>query len=151
MYLESLKIFCDVVRLRSFSRAAAANRITQSAASQNVLQLEKGLGVRLLDRSKRPFQLTPEGRVYFDGCKGLIERYYAVEAEVKTLSQEVAGTARVAAIYSVGLTDMSQLVQEFAQTHPRRGGHRPGLVSQGGTRPDPDAVAGRDHGRGLLG
>lgn len=119
MYLESLKIFCDVVRLRSFSRAAAANRITQSAASQNVLQLEKGLGVRLLDRSKRPFQLTPEGRVYFDGCKGLIERYYAVEAEVKTLSKQVSGTVSVAAIYSVGLSDMSQLVQEFVQTFPK--------------------------------
>lgn len=119
MYLESLKIFCDVVRLRSFSRAAAANRITQSAASQNVLQLEKGLGVRLLDRSKRPFQLTPEGRVYFDGCKGLIERYYAVEAEVKTLSREVSGTVTVAAIYSVGLGDMSQFVQEFAERYPK--------------------------------
>ncbi len=119
MYLESLKIFCDVVRFRSFSRAAAANRITQSAASQNVLQLEKGLGVRLLDRSKRPFQLTTEGQVYFEGCKGLIERYYAVESEVKSLGRQVAGTTTVAAIYSVGLSDMSRLVQEFSQAYPK--------------------------------
>ena len=46
MYFEALKIFCDVVRLNSFSRAAAVNRISQSAVSQNVLQLEKGLGVQ---------------------------------------------------------------------------------------------------------
>ncbi len=119
MYLEALKIFCDVVRHKSFSRAAAANRITQSAASQNVLQLEKSLGVKLLDRSKRPLQLTPEGQVYFDGCRGLVERYYAVEAEVMRLSQEVAGTVSVAAIYSVGLSDMSRLVRKFAQAYPQ--------------------------------
>lgn len=119
MYFEALKIFCDVVRHKSFSRAASANRISQSAVSQNVLQLEKSLGVKLIDRSKRPFQLTPEGQVYFDGCKGLVERYYAVEAEVRTLRNEIAGVVNVAAIYSVGLGDMSRLVQQFAQQHPR--------------------------------
>jgi DNA-binding transcriptional LysR family regulator len=119
MYFEALKIFCDVVRHKSFSRAAAANHISQSAVSQNVLQLEKSLGVKLIDRSKRPFQLTPEGQVYFEGCKGLVERYYAVEAEVRTLRHEIAGTVNVAAIYSVGLGDMSRLVQQFAHQHPR--------------------------------
>lgn len=119
MYLEALKIFCDVVRHKSFSRAAAANHVSQSAVSQNVLQLEKGLGVRLIDRSKRPFQLTPEGQVYFDGCRGLVERYYAVEAEVKALGSEIAGVVNVAAIYSVGLGDMSRLVQQFAHQYPR--------------------------------
>lgn len=118
MYLEALKIFCDVVRLRSFSRAAAVNRISQSAASQNVLQLEKSLGVRLLDRSKRPFELTPEGEVYFEGCRGLIERYAAVEAQVKAMNRQVAGTVSVAAIYSVGLSDMSRIVQRFSQSYP---------------------------------
>lgn len=119
MYFEALKIFCDVVRHKSFSRAAVANRISQSAVSQNVLQLEKSLGVRLIDRSKRPFQLTPEGKVYFEGCKGLVERYYAVEAEVRTLRNEIAGTINVAAIYSVGLGDMSRLVQQFAHQYSR--------------------------------
>lgn len=119
MYFEALKIFCDVVRHKSFSRAAAANHISQSAVSQNVLQLEKSLGVKLIDRSKRPFQLSPEGRVYFEGCKGLVERYYAVEAEVRTLRNEIAGVVNVAAIYSVGLGDMSRLVQQFAHQYPR--------------------------------
>lgn len=119
MYFEAIKIFCDVVRQKSFSRAAAVNRITQSAASQNVLQLEKSLGVRLIDRSKRPLQLTPEGQIYFEGCKPLVERYYALEAEVKSLSQEISGTVAVAAIYSVGLGDMSRYVQQFARLYPR--------------------------------
>src|SRR5438105_4127725 len=89
MYLEALKIFCDVVRHRSFSKAAALNHISQSAASQNVLQLEKTLGVRLIDRSKRPFELTREGQVYYDGCRNIVERYYAGEEQVETMRKEI--------------------------------------------------------------
>jgi DNA-binding transcriptional LysR family regulator len=119
MYLEALKIFCDVVRHRSFSKAAALNHISQSAASQNVLQLEKSLGVRLLDRSKRPFELTREGEAYYDGCRGIVERYYAIEEQVKTMRNEIAGTVLVAAIYSVGLSGMSRHVQRFARLYPQ--------------------------------
>ena len=62
MHLKSLKVFCDVVGRRSFSRAAAENGISQSGASQIVNALEEHLGVKLIDRTKRPFVLTPEGR-----------------------------------------------------------------------------------------
>src|SRR5262249_15591432 len=68
MQLESLKIFCDVVRWASFSRGAAENDISQSSASQAVHQLELRLGVKLIDRSKRPLVLTPHGKVYYEGC-----------------------------------------------------------------------------------
>ncbi len=50
MNLDTLKLYCAVVRLRSFSRAAAANGVTQSAASQSIQQLEGDLDVPLLDR-----------------------------------------------------------------------------------------------------
>ena len=43
VHLKSLKVFCDVVRQRSFSRAAEENEISQSAASQVVQQLEERL------------------------------------------------------------------------------------------------------------
>jgi DNA-binding transcriptional LysR family regulator len=119
VHLKSLKVFCDVVRQRSFSRAADENAISQSAASQVVLQLEEGLGVRLIDRSKRPFVLTPEGEVYYEGCRGVVERYFALEDKVRTLHQEVAGCVRVASIYSVGLHHMSCYLQEFLSQHPR--------------------------------
>lgn len=67
--LDSLKIFCDVVRQRSFSRGAAMNGVTQSAASQAVSQLEKHLGVKLIDRSKRPLSPTSAGRIYMDAYR----------------------------------------------------------------------------------
>jgi DNA-binding transcriptional LysR family regulator len=117
--LKGLKVFCDVVRQRSFSRAADENGISQSGASQLVQQLEEGLGVKLLDRSKRPFVLTPEGEIYYDGCREVVERYFAVEDRVRTLHHEVAGRVRVASIYSVGLHHMNRYLQEFLSQHPK--------------------------------
>jgi len=119
MNLKSLKIFCDIVVRRSFSRAAEDNGISQSGASQVVSQLEQRLGVQLLERSKRPLVPTREGQVYFDGCRRLLERYDALEDEVRTLHDEVAGRVRVAAIYSIGLHHMSLVVREFTAIHPR--------------------------------
>ena len=119
MYVKSLKIFCDVVGRRSFSRAALENGITQSGASQIVLQLEERLGTKLIDRSKRPFVLTEAGEVYYDGCRKIVQRFYALEEEVKMLKEDVAGRVNVASIYSVGLSHMNDLVQQFLSHHPK--------------------------------
>jgi DNA-binding transcriptional LysR family regulator len=117
--LKALKIFCDIVSRRSFSRAAEDNGISQSHASQVVGQLEAHLGVRLIERSKRPLAATKEGEVFFAGCRRLVAQYDALEDEVRTLHDDVAGRVRVAAIYSVGLHLMSRHVQEFTSRHPR--------------------------------
>ncbi|MFV2068082.1 MAG: LysR family transcriptional regulator [Pirellulales bacterium] len=119
MHLKSLKIYCDVVARQSFSRAADENGISQSGASQVVHQLEQRLDVKLIDRSKRPFVLTPEGRTFYDGCREIVDRYRALMGEVRTLHDEVEGQVSVAAIYSVGLYRMNGYVQEFLSQHPK--------------------------------
>jgi len=121
MQFEALKVFCDVARNQSFSRAADANRISQSAVSQIVNQLEKRLGVQLVDRSHRPLQLTHSGKTYYDGCKKLVEQYLEVESSIRNGNgngQSLETSIRVAAIYSVGLRDMSQYVQRFVAQQP---------------------------------
>jgi DNA-binding transcriptional LysR family regulator len=120
MQLEWLKIFCDVVRWANFSRGAAENGISQPSASQAVHQIELRLGVKLIDRSKRPLVLTPHGRVYYEGCKDLVGRYLEVENRVKALedARNVVGTVGVASIYSVGLHQLSKHAQTFAERYP---------------------------------
>jgi DNA-binding transcriptional LysR family regulator len=118
MQIESLQVFCDVARWRSFSLAASSNGLTQSAASQIVLQLEKRLGAQLVDRSTRPLQLTALGQTYYDGCKGLVEQYLELEASIRHAQAQIASTIQVAAIYSVGLGDMGQLVEHFVAQRP---------------------------------
>ncbi len=123
MHLKSLKVFCDVVGRRSFSRAASENGISQSGASQIVNALESHLSVKLIDRTKRPFVLTPEGEVYYEGCRKLVQRYFALEEEVRTLHEEVAGKVSVASIYSIGLSHMNRFVQRFLRDYPKANVH----------------------------
>jgi DNA-binding transcriptional LysR family regulator len=119
MHLKSLRVFCDVVGRRSFSRAAAENGMTQSGASQLVHHLEEHLGVKLIDRSKRPFVLTAEGQVYYEGCRSLVQQLSALEDEVRSLHHEVEGRVSVASIYSVGLSHLNRCVQDFLSDHPK--------------------------------
>jgi DNA-binding transcriptional LysR family regulator len=118
MHLRFVEIFCEVAQRRSFSKGAAAQDVSQSSASQAVSLLEKRLGTQLIDRSKRPLELTPAGQVYFEGCRELLERFRAIEDRVQATADRVAGPVRVAAIYSVGLMQMEQLVQRFEQLYP---------------------------------
>jgi DNA-binding transcriptional LysR family regulator len=119
MHLKSLKVFCDVVGRRSFSRAAEENGISQSGASQVVNQLERHLGTKLIDRSKRPFSLTAEGEIYYSGCRKLVERYFSLEERIRTLHDEVVGRVRVASIYSVGLHHMNRYLHQFLSQYPK--------------------------------
>ena len=119
MQLKSLKVFCDVVQQRSFSSAAKENGITQSGASQVVHQLEQCLQAKLIDRSKRPWVLTPEGEVYYRGVRKFLQQYDDLEDEVRTLHTEVQGRVRVASIYSVGLSHMNRYIQDFISSFPQ--------------------------------
>ncbi len=118
MNLDTLKLYCDVVRLRSVSRGAAANKVSQSAASQSIQQLEAELDLPLLDRSRRPLQPTEEGRTFFEACRTLLQGFDKARAALSVVKQRVEGTVRVAAIYSVGLHDMSRHMQPFMAAYP---------------------------------
>jgi DNA-binding transcriptional LysR family regulator len=119
MHTRWLKIFCDVVDHGSFSHAAELNGVSQSNASQVVHQLEERLGVQLIDRSKRPFLLTPEGRKFHEGARVIVQRYDDLEREVRLLHQAVVARLTVASIYSVGLAHMSRYLREFLGANPQ--------------------------------
>src|SRR5437016_472441 len=110
---DNLKLFRDIAQTRSFSRAAGMSGLSQSAASQQIQELERNLGVRLLDRSHRPLVVTPAGQLYNDFCRDLLRRKEEFDAALGRLKQKVEGTVRVASIYSVGLSEMVQLQKQF--------------------------------------
>lgn len=117
MQIEALKIYCDIVRLRSFSRAAEANDVLQSSASQAVKNLEENLGVMLIDRSCRPWEITEEGRLFYSGARDVVERFEQTVSQVKGARASGNSVIRIAAIYSVNFRDMTQRVQEFNRQH----------------------------------
>ena len=103
---------------RSVSKAAHLNGITQSAASQRIRELETQLGVELFDRSRRPLAVTPAGKLYLDYCRDVLRRHDELEAALRGLKKDAGGTVRLAAIYSVGLSEMSEIEARFAERLP---------------------------------
>ena len=112
------KLFRDVAHARSLSRAAAVNGISQSAATQHIQEMEKRLGVQLLDRSTRPLGLTPGGKLYAELCRDVLRREEDFTAALDSIKAEAEGTVRVASIYSIGLSEMPQLREEFQRVCP---------------------------------
>ncbi len=118
MSLRSIELFCDIVAHRSFSKAAEAWGLSQPAVSQAVHQLEERLGVMLIDRSKRPFELTAAGRFYHERCSRLLDEFRSVEDDVQSLGGKVSGRVRVVSIYSVGLLQMKSYVERYRREYP---------------------------------
>lgn len=118
MQLRDLELFCEVAAQRSFSKAAKALGISQPVASETIKALEDHLGLSLINRSKRPLEMTPAGEIYLGGAKDLLESYRQLEDRVLQLRDKVVGNIRVAAIYSVGLLQMDCYVKQFELLYP---------------------------------
>jgi DNA-binding transcriptional LysR family regulator len=116
--LERARLFRDIAQGRSVSKGAKQNGISQSAASQHLQDLEEQLGLPLLDRGTRPLTVTDAGKLYLEMCRDVLRRQDEFQAALERMKTEVEGTVRVASIYSVGLSEMSQLEQEFSRRYP---------------------------------
>jgi DNA-binding transcriptional LysR family regulator len=106
MYIQTFKIFCDLAETQSFSKAAALNSITQSAVSQQIRAVEKRFEVTLIERARRHFSLTPEGKVFLNASREILEVYDTLGDRLHTLRDVVAGELRLASIYSIGLHEL---------------------------------------------
>jgi len=118
MTLDHLKLFRDVVLARNMTRGAEISGVSQSAASQQLQEAERLLGVDLLDRRTRPFELTEAGRLYYEFCRDVLRRKEEFDRQLDRLKGRVQGTVRVAAIYSVGISDMARLELEVGARMP---------------------------------
>ncbi len=117
--MENLRLMRDVAHTRSVSKAAKINEISQSAASQAIQEMERELGSQLFDRSTRPLRLTTAGKLYLEYCRDVLRRQEELQASLERLKKERSGTTRLAAIYSVGLTEMAEIEARFAQRFPQ--------------------------------
>ena len=119
MNIDTMRIYCDVVLHQSFSRGAQVNEVSQSAATQSIHRLERHLGVQLVDRSRRPFTLTREGQICYNGFRGILESYDSVVSMVQTMNTKDSGVIRVGAVYSVGLYDMDEVMRNFIKSYSK--------------------------------
>ena len=119
MHIETLKIFCDLADLRSFSKTAEKHLLSQSAVSQQIAQLELIHKSQLLDRKKRPLELTADGQLFYDACKDIIDRYEQFKSELNALKSSAGSRINVGAIYSIGMHALPRYVKKFMVKYPK--------------------------------
>src|SRR5262245_54507481 len=118
MLFSNSQLCRDLAQARSVTLGASQNVISDSASSQHIQELEKKLGISLLDRTTRPLTLTQAGKLYFDLCRDVLRREEEFKAALDELKARVEGGVRVASIYSIGLSEMSRLQEEFSRRFP---------------------------------
>ncbi len=119
MHIETLKTFCDLIETGSFSKAAALNLVTQSAVSQQVKSLEERFEQRLIERGKRRgITPTEAGKIFYDECREILERFRSLEERLRVKSAVIAGSIKVATVYSIGLHELPPYVKQFIKRWP---------------------------------
>jgi len=118
LYLSEARLFREISQTKSISRAAHHCGVSQSAATQHVQEMERRLGLALIDRSTRPLALTEAGKLYADFCREVLRREEQFQLALERLKGDAEGAVRVASIYSVGLSEMSRLRELFERRYP---------------------------------
>lgn len=112
-----MEVFVRVVELGGFSAAARACRMTPSAVSKLVARLENRLGTRLLNRSTRALQLTPEGCAFYERSARIVADIEDAERSAGAGELPV-GRIRVNTSASYGTHVLSRVLHEFLARHP---------------------------------
>ncbi len=117
--LNQIRTFVRLVQAGSFTKAAELLRQPKSRVSRRLSALEKELGVQLIYRTTRQFQLTEMGRVYYERAQGLIEGLESLSTEVSEATAEVSGLIKITASDDMGVKQLPLILDEFSKQYPQ--------------------------------
>ena len=116
--LKRLQYFQSVVRLNSFSEAAAENYISQSAISQQIQALERELGFPLLERRNRSFRLTPAGEYFYQKSLILTADYQRMCHEASRIAKGEQASLKIGYLRCYTGSEFHQALELFSEKHP---------------------------------
>lgn len=116
--LRRLKVLREVARQGSFSAAAAELSFTPSAVSQQIAQLEREVGVRLVERKSTGVVMTRAGHVLLAHANAMLARASVAETELRQLADEHWGRLRVAAFASAAAALMPEAIVALRGAQP---------------------------------
>jgi DNA-binding transcriptional LysR family regulator len=119
--LKRLRVLAEVARQGSFSAAAEALYLSQSAVSQQVATLEREVGMALLERTRNGPKLNDAGRVLVCHAEAALARLEEAEHELKAIAGLEGGELRVASFPSASATLLTEALAEFGGRHPEVG------------------------------
>lgn len=116
--LEGLRAFIKVVELGSFSEAGRTLRLSRSAVSKYIGDLENDLGVQLLNRTTRHVSPTENGQAYFERVLGVLSDLDSADQAVTDLQATPRGLLRVNAPMSFGTLQLGPAIADFMAQYP---------------------------------
>ncbi|WP_296448738.1 LysR family transcriptional regulator [Rhodoferax sp. UBA5149] len=111
--------FVAVAEELHFGHAATRLHMTQPPLTQAIAQLEKLLGMRLFDRTKRSVQLTATGQALLPAVLDLLARAQALPAQARAAAAGEVGRLRLAFVSTVGFALLPQWVRAFRALYPK--------------------------------
>jgi DNA-binding transcriptional LysR family regulator len=117
--LRHLRYFCAVVESKSFGRAAEKLELTQPALSRQIRDLERTVGVGLLDRAARGATATPAGESFFRNTRRILDEAGALPAEAQRARRGMVARCVIAAVATTGARALlNELIRRCAVDVP---------------------------------
>ncbi|KGD88106.1 LysR family transcriptional regulator [Achromobacter sp. RTa] len=116
--LHGMELFAEVAKAHSFSRAAAALGVPTSTVSRHVAELERAVGLRLLNRSTRRVELTDAGRLYFERCRRIVAQAELAHEELREQLETPSGPLLVLLPAAYALDALMPALVAFGSRHP---------------------------------
>jgi len=116
--LTSLRVFCLVAELKSFTAAADRLGLSPAMTSKHVAHLEHRLGARLLNRTSRRVSLTESGALYVQQVRQLLDGLEEVEAAIGDVTIAPQGTLKLSAPMWMANPLMARLIADYHQRYP---------------------------------
>lgn len=118
MDLQNLSTFCTVISEGSMTAAASKLSITQPAVSQQIRQLEKEFGVKLLHRSPRKVVTTVQGQMLYNSSNQILNLVQETKTAIEAISLGLSGIKlRASTLNSIGLYLVSPVIGNFLKLH----------------------------------
>jgi DNA-binding transcriptional LysR family regulator len=116
--VAELQLFVEIVRAGNLSAAARALNSSPAAMSRGLTALESRLGVRLVTRTSRSFELTEEGQLFYERCARIVADIADAEAEASSKAATIKGMVRLGAPMEIGRRLVAPLITEFRRKFP---------------------------------
>lgn len=118
MTLHQLQYFAEIVRQRSFTRAARQLHISQPALSKSVRLLEQEFEAEFIDRNAKDFALTDSGALFYEYAQKLLAFTDAQTREIRQRIQSAADTLHIGIPPTSGSIYYHTLISQFQATYP---------------------------------
>lgn len=116
--LKAMETFVRVVKEGSFAAAADQMGLSRAIVTKHVMQLEKQLGARLINRTTRRFSVTEIGKDYVAFCQRMLEQMSEQDALIDRLQEEPRGELKVLTPKSFGSLYLGNIVSDFMALYP---------------------------------